>query len=77
MVSLSPIDLAVIDDVGQLTARRRGGVENMLVRERHAGQLQEGEDLEAIAVVVGDAEQGRDRNRASASLHRIGVIQPE
>ena len=31
----------------------------MLVRERHARELQEGIDFEAVAVVVGDAEQIR------------------
>jgi hypothetical protein len=31
----------------------------MLVPERHAGELQEGEDLEAERVVVRDAEQLR------------------
>ena len=49
--------LAVVDDVGQLTARRRRGVENVLVPERHAGEPQESKHLQAIAVVVRDAEQ--------------------
>ncbi len=47
---------AVIDDVGKLAARRRGRVEDVLVPERHARQLEEGIDLEAVAVVVGDPE---------------------
>ena len=49
--------LAVIDDVRQLAARRRRGVENVLVPERDAGEPQEREHLQAIAVVVRDAEQ--------------------
>ena len=49
--------LARVDDVGQLAARRRRRVENMLVQEWHAGELEEREHLEAVAVVVGDAEQ--------------------
>jgi hypothetical protein len=49
--------LAVVDDVGQLAARRRRGVENVLVPERDAGEPQESEHLQAIAVVVRDAEQ--------------------
>ena len=49
--------LAVIDDVGQLPARRLRRIENMLMHERHAGEPQEGEDLQPVAVVVGDAEQ--------------------
>ena len=50
---------AVVDNVGKLPARRRRGVENVLMRERHAGEPQEGKDLEPVAVVVGDAEQRR------------------
>ena len=48
---------AVVDDIGQLPARRLRRIENMLVRERHAGEPQEGEDLQPVTVVVGDAEQ--------------------
>ncbi len=51
--------LAVVDDVGQLPARRRRGIEDVLVLERHAGELEEGIDLQPIAVVVGDTEEGR------------------
>jgi hypothetical protein len=49
--------LAVVDDVGKLTARCGRGIEDVLVRERQAGQLEKCEHLEAVAVVVGDAEQ--------------------
>jgi dihydroxyacetone kinase len=49
--------LAVVDDVGQLAARRRRGVKDVLVPEGNAGEAQEREHLEAIAVVVRDAEQ--------------------
>jgi hypothetical protein len=49
---------AVVDDARKLGARRGRGMEDVLVREGHAGQPEEGEDLEAIAVVVGDAEEG-------------------
>ena len=48
--------LAVVDEIRKLPARRRRRIENMLVRERHAGKPQEGEYLEPVAVVVGDAE---------------------
>ena len=51
--------VVAVDDVGQLPARRLRGVEDVLVGERHAGELEEGIDLQAIAVVVGDAEQRR------------------
>ena len=49
--------LARVDDIGQLAARRRRRVENVLVQEWHAGELEEREHLQAIAVVVDDAEQ--------------------
>ena len=51
--------LAVVDQVGQLPARRLRRVENVLMRERHMGELEEGENLQPVAVIVGDAEQGR------------------
>jgi hypothetical protein len=41
----------------RVTARRLRGVENMLLPERHARQLEECKYLQAVAVVVGDAEQ--------------------
>ena len=50
---------AVVDKVGKLPPRRRRCVEDVLVGERHAGEPHEGEDLEPVAVVVGDAEQRR------------------
>ena len=50
--------LAIVNDVGKLPARRRRGVEDVLVNERHAREFEEGVDLEPIAVVVGDAEKG-------------------
>src|SRR5262249_55265329 len=49
--------LCVVDDVGQLAARRRGGIENVLMPECQPGEPQKGEDLEAIRVVVGNAKQ--------------------
>src|SRR5262249_2391418 len=49
--------LSLVDDIGQLAARRRRGIENVLVPERDAGKPQEREHLQAITVVVGDAEQ--------------------
>jgi hypothetical protein len=48
--------LAAVDDVGKLAARRLRGVENVLVPESNSGQPQECENLQAIAVIVGDAE---------------------
>src|SRR5262249_34910205 len=49
--------LAVVHDVRQLPARRRGCIENVLVLEWHPVKPQEREYLQAIAVVVGNAEQ--------------------
>ena len=49
--------VAAVDDVGKLAARRFRGVEDMLVGERYARKLEEREYLQAVAVVVGDAEQ--------------------
>ena len=56
--------LAGIGDKRELAARRRRRVENVLVAERHVAQPQNGEDLQAVTVVVGHAEQSEDRNRA-------------
>jgi hypothetical protein len=50
-------DLAVIVDIGKLSARGSFRVEDMRVPERKPAQLQKGEDLEARRVIVGDAEQ--------------------
>src|SRR5450756_188495 len=47
----------VVHDKRQLSARRPGGVQNVFMPERDFAQFQEGVDLEAIAVVVGDAAQ--------------------
>lgn len=52
-------DRIAIDDIGELTARCRSGIEDMLMDESEAGELQEGEDFQAIAVIVGDAEKLR------------------
>src|SRR6516165_5833484 len=49
--------IVAIDDIGQLTAWCLRGVKNMLMAERHARQLEECKYLQAIAVIVGDAEQ--------------------
>ena len=56
--------VVAVDDIGKLAARRLRGVENMLVPERHAREPQERKHLEPVAVIVGDAEQCRDRNKA-------------
>ena len=48
--------VVAIDDVRQLVARSRRGVKNMYVLEGHAGELEECENLQAIAVVVCDTE---------------------
>jgi hypothetical protein len=53
--------LVVVDDVRKLTTRSGRGIEDVLVFERHAGELEEGVDLQPVAVVVGDTEQGRVR----------------
>src|SRR5207249_8874245 len=50
---------AIVDDVGKLSARRSRSVEDVLVRERHAGQFEEHKHLEAVVIVISDAEQFR------------------
>ena len=57
--------LAIVNDVGKLPARGGRGIEDVLVSERHAGEFEEGVDLQSIAVVVGDAEKGGVRIRVS------------
>jgi hypothetical protein len=49
-----PDEIAMRDDklLGRVQKRRR-----LLISERQAGQLEESENLKAVAVVVGDAEQ--------------------
>ena len=47
----------VVDHIGQLSARRRRCIENMLMGEGQAGEPHEGKNFEPIAVVIGDAEQ--------------------
>jgi hypothetical protein len=49
--------LPLVDHIGQLPARCRSRVKNVLVFERHSVEPQERKHLEAIAVIVGDAEQ--------------------
>jgi hypothetical protein len=49
--------LAVVENVGKLAARCGRGVEDVLVREGNAGQSEEREHLQSVAVVVGDAEK--------------------
>lgn len=51
--------LAVINHIGQLSARRLRGIEDVLMNEGYLGQLQKRIDLEAVAVVVGDSEKLR------------------
>src|SRR5579871_5689804 len=51
--------VTAVDDVGQLPARRFGGVEDVVMLKGNAREFQEGEYLEPVAVVVGDSEQGR------------------
>src|SRR5262249_1456390 len=60
--------LAVVDDVGELAAWRLRGVEDVVVPARDAGQPQEGEQLQAVAVVVSDAKQ---RGIRIEGYHRI------
>src|SRR5689334_22136742 len=71
--------LAILDDVRQLLARRGRGVEQVLVHKRHAGELEEGKDLQPVAIVVGNAEQrrigvecehGADSQRTASCLKR-------
>ena len=50
--------LAVVNDVGKLPARCGRDVEYVFVDERHNSELEEGVDLQPVAVVVGDAEKG-------------------
>jgi hypothetical protein len=50
---------ATVDDVGKLAARRLRGIEDVFVLERRAGELQEDKHLQAVAIVVGNAEQRR------------------
>jgi hypothetical protein len=49
--------LAIINDVGQLPTRRCRRIENVFVFERRAIKPQEREYLEAVTIVVGNAEQ--------------------
>ena len=48
---------AIVGDVGKLSARRRRGIEYVLMGEGQAGEAHKGKDLQPIAVVFGDAEQ--------------------
>jgi hypothetical protein len=50
-------NLAVVVDVGKLSARRVRCVEDVLMRERNLGELEEGVNLEPVAVVIGDAAE--------------------
>ena len=49
-------DLAVLDDVGKLAARGMRGVDDVLVTKGDSGEPKEGVDLQAVAIVVGDAK---------------------
>src|SRR5262252_4784058 len=49
--------ILAIDDIGQLTARCFCGIKNMLVAELHSCQLEKCIYLQAVAIIVGDAEQ--------------------
>src|SRR5438477_613570 len=69
--------VTAVDDVGKLAARRFRGVEYMLVGERHARKLEEGKDLEAVAVIVGNAEQrgvGVQREHGGVPLEAAAMI---
>src|SRR5262249_18974564 len=62
--------LYVVDDVGQLPARSRRSIENMLMPKRHSNKPHEGEHLQAIAVVIGHGKQfgiGKERNHATSA----------
>src|SRR5215204_6980818 len=73
-------NLAVVVDVGKLSARCVRCVEDVLMRERNLGELEEGVDLKPVAVVIGHAaERGpgikrehrivRMREQASIAVH--------
>ena len=51
--------LALVDDIGKLTARRPGCIEQMLMNEGKTDESQKRKNLQAVAVVIGDTEQGR------------------
>src|SRR5262245_39168494 len=65
-------DLPVVDDVGKLAARGMRGVDDVLVTKGNSGEPEEGVDLQAVTIVVGDAEepgvrvQRQHRSRAKA-----------
>ena len=50
-------DFAIVVDKGQLPARRGFRVDDVDVAELQPAKLQKSEDLEAIGIVIGDAEQ--------------------
>src|SRR6185312_11608696 len=67
--------LALVDEIGQLSARRRRRIENVLMHEGKAGETQEREDLQPIAVVVGDTEEHRiavQRDHDRARVNDMG-----
>src|ERR1700722_4118829 len=75
----------VVDDIGQLSARRLRRIENVFMPERHPGELQKSEYFQTVAIVVGDAVQRRigiKREHGGPSLSRwlqttFKIYQPE
>jgi len=63
MVSLSPM-VSPSDDIRELAARRRRSVEDVLMAEGNLAEPQDGEDFQALAIIVGDTEQRGIRVKA-------------
>jgi hypothetical protein len=51
--------LVAIEDVGQLATRRRFRIKDMLMAKGQVAQLQEGENLQHIRIVIGNAVEFR------------------
>jgi hypothetical protein len=67
---------AIVDDVGQLAARRRLRIENMFVPEGQSRELQERKNLEPERIVVRDSEQfgiGIQAEHVASRPRQIGV----
>ena len=68
-------DFAIVVDIGQLPSRRGFRVDDVDVAELEPAQLQEGEDLEAVGIVVGDAEQiGVGEERQQCTVFKLGRV---